>query len=291
MSNSTNTKDYCTRCQQKTNHKLLYTFKEYSTEDEINWEDNHDVIQCLGCEKLQFRNRFSHEDMYFYNIDGDIEYYEESKYFPRNIQDHAYIKNIYSLPDKLRVVYNETIEALRNSCYLLSGVGLRAIIEAVCLDQNISGRNLEVKINNLVKNKLITEKDGSRLHSIRFLGNDSVHEMDVPKEEKLRVALDIVEHLLKNLYLIDIDANLHLDTMITQYEDFKSLLLIAFRNKTILKGEEKTIKEVIQKDFRRIETTYLSNFINQIKNEIQNNIITSIIIGKFDNNQQYFIKN
>ena len=47
------------------------------------------------------------------------------------------------------------------------------------------------KINNLEKGKFITERDSSRLHSIRFLGNDSVHEMDVPNEKKLRMLIVI----------------------------------------------------------------------------------------------------
>ena len=122
------------------------------------------------------------------------------------------------------------VYSLKNNCYLLSGVGLRAVIEAVCIEQSITGRNLEVKINNLVKNKLITEKDANRLHSIRFLGNDSVHEMDVPNEAKLRAAIEIVEHMLKNLYLIDIEASEHLDTIISNYDDFKALFLRKYRN-------------------------------------------------------------
>jgi hypothetical protein len=286
-----NTKDYCPNCQQITNHKCLFVVNETSDDDaDFHWEQNYETIQCLGCENIQFRNRFSNEDMVIYGEHGAEGSYDESKYYPKSLSNHSLVKNLYHLPDKLRIVYIETIEGLKNNCYLLAGVGLRAIIEAICLDQNITGRNLEIKINNLVRNKLITEKDGNRLHSIRFLGNDSVHEMEVPKEEKLRIALDIAEHLLKNLYLIDIDVNKHLDTIISEYEDFKNLVIRKFRASTVNNGDEKSIKEILKKDFRRIETNYLTNFTNQLIVEVQNNLTTIISVGKIENNEQYFIK-
>jgi len=287
-----NTKDYCPNCQQITNQKCLFNVSERSEYNaDFHWEQNYETIQCLGCENIQFRNRYTHEDMFRYTEDGHEESFDESKYYPKNLAHHILLKNQYHLPEKIRIVYGETLEALINDCYLLAGVGLRAIIEAICLDQTIPGRNLEVKINNLVKNKLITEKDGKRLHSIRFLGNDSVHEMDVPKLEKLRIALDIAEHLLKNLYLIDIDVNEHLDTIISEYEDFKNLVLRKFRSTLIIQNQEISIKDVLKKDFRRIEGPYLQNFITRIVDEIQNNLISSISIGRLDNNQQLFIKN
>lgn len=151
------TKDYCPSCQQITNHKCLFTVSESSEHDsDFHWEQNYETIQCLGCENIQFRNRFSNEDMYRHTEDGYEEPYDESKYYPKNLNNHFLLKNIYELPSKLRIVYIETIEALKNNCYLLAGIGLRAIIEATCLDQGILGRTLEIKINNLVRNKLIT---------------------------------------------------------------------------------------------------------------------------------------
>lgn len=289
---TSNSKDYCPNCQQITNHKCLFNVSEGSDHDsDFHWEENYETIQCLGCENIQFRNRYYNEHMYTYTDEGDEVPYSVSKYFPKTLTNHSLVKNIYHLPNKLRIVYIETIEALKNNCYLLAGVGLRAIIEAICLDQSISGRNLEVKINNLVRNKLITEKDGKRLHSIRFLGNDSVHEMDVPKEEKLRVALEIAEHLFKNLYLIDIEISQHLDTIISEYEDFKNLVIRKIRATTIPVGDELNIKEILKKDYRRVESSYLSNFITQLVDDIGNNLVDTLSVGKLDNNQQYFIKN
>ena len=292
--NNKTTKDYCPRCQLLTNHECLFEKEIHSSneDDDFHWSEGFDVIQCLGCENIQFRTRNSDENMIdFDEYTGEEKYYEDLKYYPLNLMNHNVLKHLYYLPSRIRVVYIETIEALKNNCYLLSGVGLRAVIEAVCIEQSIAGRNLEIKINNLVKNKLITEKDANRLHSIRFLGNDSVHEMEVPKEAKLRAAIEIIEHMLKNLYLIDIEASEHLDTIISNYDDFKGLFLRKYRNSSFAVADEKNIKEVLQKDYRRIESTYLANFTQQLIDEINSGIITTLSIGKLDNNNQYFIKN
>ena len=76
--------------------------------------------------------------------------------------------------------------------------------------------------------------------------------MDVPNEAKLRAAIEIVEHMLKNLYLIDIEASEHLDTIISNYDDFKALFLRKYRNTTFAVGDEKNIKEVLQKTLEEL---------------------------------------
>lgn len=290
-------KDYCPNCYQNTNHRSL--FKEnISSKDfeDFRWTKDYEVIKCEGCENIQYKTTYSDESMTAYDPHTDDEVdFSDHNYYPRNLKGHKVLKNIYYIPDKIRIVYIETIEAMKNNCYLLSAVGLRAIIEAICLEQNIMGRNLELKINNLSRNKLITEKDSNRLHSIRFLGNDSVHEMEVPKEDKLNIALKIVESLIDNLYLIDIDANMHLDTIITDYEKFRNLFLRRFI--PMAQNEEKSIKELLGKDYRRIETSYVANFTQQIIDEINNNIIGNISVGNIKNSTvenspvQHFFKN
>lgn len=292
-------KDYCPICKQNTNHTSLFnTSKSSHHRDDFQWSEDYDIIKCNGCDNIQFRMTYSDESMVAYSQEDEYEYevqYDEKRYFPKNLRGHAMLSNQYEIPSKIRVVYNETVEAMKNSCYLLSGVGLRAIIEAICIEQNISGRNLEQKINNLLKNKLITDKDANRLHSIRFLGNDSVHEMEVPKEDKLTIALRIIESLINNLYLIDIEANKHLDTIINDYDTFRNLIVRKFVS--VIKNDEKSIKEVLGKDYRRIEQSYLPNFTQQIIDDINNGNIGIISIGNIKNSSkentpvQHFMKN
>ena len=286
-------KDYCPNCGIPTNHDVLYSAKTTSSSDDFGWHQNYEIIKCRGCDNIQFRTIYGDESMVGYNQEtGEDGYYTESKYYPLNIVGHKRIANSHHMPEKIRIVYNESLEALKGNCYLLSAVGLRAVIEAICIDQSIPGRNLEQKINNLSKQKLITERDGKRLHSIRFLGNDSVHEMEVPQKFKIIIALDIIENLIKNLYIIDLIAKQHLDTIIDTYEDFKNFIN---KNTFNLKpGDEKSIQEILGKNIRRIENSYLSNFIQELIEDINNGIIPHLSIGKVtgsgESSMQYFIK-
>jgi len=274
-------KDYCPICGIPTNHTILFDKKTRSThQDDFQWHENYQTIQCNGCDNIQFKTVYGDESM-FSGYEEEYHYYEDKKYYPLAINGHETLKHYFSIPDKIRIVYLETLETIKSNSYLLSGVGLRAIIEAIALEQKIPGKTLEQKINNLLKNKLITERDANRLHSIRFLGNDSVHEMEVPKESKIRIALDIAEHLLTNLYLIDIEANRHLDTIINNFEDFKNLLLRKFFKAN--SGDEKSVREIFGKSFRRIESAYISNFTQQIIDEINNGTINVISIGEIKN--------
>jgi hypothetical protein len=285
-------KEYCPLCQQTTNHKWLFNIKQKSESgDEFRWRKDYHVMECLGCENKQFKLVYSDESMVRFDEGDGYEYqYEEIHYFPAHLRNHSLLEYTYMLPYKLRIVYTETVEALRNNCYLLSAVGLRAIIEAICLEQKIAGRNLETKINNLVKNNLITKNDANRLHSIRFQGNDSVHDIDVPNEEKLRIALEILEHLIKNLYLIDFVANQHLDLIITNYDKFKSLVLRKLVVEEFEPNSELTLKDILGKDFRRIEVAYLNNFVQQLIQEINEGTLSTIALGTNKNDKQYFIK-
>lgn len=289
-------KDYCPKCKLLTNHTSLHK-TTISEEDQHadHWTKDFEVISCNGCDNIQFRTVFFDEYMRGWDDFNNVEYfYDDKKYYPGNLISHQTIKNEFHIPSQIRIVYLETLKAMINGCYILSGVGLRAAIEAVCLEENIKGRSLEVKINNLEKGKLITEKDASRLHSIRFLGNDSVHEMEVPNEKKLRIALDIVENLIKNLYLIDIEANQHLDTIISTFEEFKTLLLK--KSKVLKPGDEKSIKEILGKTFRRIEPTYVINFTQEFIDEINTGKILPLSVGSIKKSSvetqsvQHFVK-
>ena len=38
------------------------------------------------------------------------------------------------------------------------------------------------------------------LHALRFIGNEAVHQLTAPPEDDLKVAIEIVEHTIENLY-------------------------------------------------------------------------------------------
>lgn len=284
-------RNYCSFCKNETKHTIL--FERIFEGDFQEYKIHKQTVECLGCEYVSFRIEEHafwdiNPDAFYYNEDDEeIEIEGEEKYkidietFPYNLTGHSQLKNLYNVPNQIRSVYDQTILAFKGKSYLLAGVGFRAIIEAICIQEKIKGRNLEIKINNLAKNRLITERESERLHTIRFLGNDSVHEMEIPKEGKLFLVLDIIENLLKNLYILDKEAKSILDTIITEYSDFEDFLWSC--SEKLNEKEDKTLKEILGKHIRRIKID-LENVEKIVISRINSKHIEFLKLGEIKNN-------
>jgi hypothetical protein len=115
------------------------------------------------------------------------------------VSDQALII-IYQL--KVARIYNETHSALCNKMPILAGIGIRVLIEAICKEKTASGKNLEEKIDSLVSMEVLTKDGAEILHSLRILGNIAAHEVASQSDDKLAVAMDVVEHLLNGVYIL-----------------------------------------------------------------------------------------
>jgi hypothetical protein len=247
MTNKT-VSNYCSICRHDTKHQVLFELKEKTKYGE--YETLKQTVECLGCENKSFRIEEHRYWDTFEDALGNERYRLEIQLFPNCLKGHTEVRAIYNVPEKIREVYNQTILAFKGRSNLLTGVGFRAVIEAICIQEKIKGSNLEIKINNLAKNRLITDREAERLHSIRFIGNDSVHEMEVPNDSKLFLVLEIIENLLKNLYIIDAQAKSVLDTIIKNYTDFEDLLWRC--SSKLRETEQYNIKQILGKHIRRI---------------------------------------
>lgn len=112
-----------------------------------------------------------------YDEEGSAIYPTRYMTYPFHQQIAKGLTDLWSVPENISAAYKETLTALNNKCFLLAAAGFRMVIEAVCKENNVQGKSLETKINNLAKDGIIIKHDRDRLHSIRFMGNDSVHLM------------------------------------------------------------------------------------------------------------------
>lgn len=241
-------KSECRECNGLTNHIVKAIECTSYSSDEFSYSDEFAIVQCLGCETLSFRKEYTDSESFSYDDHNDG---YSIKIYPSPKKVHQPLADQWMLPASISLVYNESVNALIAGCNVLAGIGFRTIIEAVCLDKKVIGRDLETKINNLSKKGFITQPESARLHSIRFIGNDSAHEMKIPKPGQPELVLHIIENLLSNLYIIDNRAKEQLESIITDYTEFVVLL-----NKAIKKfpaGEEISLYKVFGKDFRRIK--------------------------------------
>ena len=168
-----------------------------------DWHDKHQLIQCRGCKSLSYRIASSNSEDYDVDEEG-VRYYiqTEKLYPPRMVGSKGFGDEAIFLPEKVRKIYDETLTALSINAPILAAIGLRALLEAVCKAKDAEGKDLFAKIDSLVEKRVLTPAGATILHKIRTLGNEAAHEVKPHSERQLSVAFDIVEHLLKDVFIL-----------------------------------------------------------------------------------------
>jgi hypothetical protein len=262
-------KYFCRNCGDDRNHKLIYKHElEEKNGNIVNFIQNYMIIECLGCDCISFlRVGFDPDEIDFqYDI------------FPNYLKDGKELKNQNYIPKKIRYIYQETISALKSDSKILAAGGLRAIIEATCNHLDIGNGDLQKKIDSLHNKGHISRGESDRLHSIRFIGNDALHDMEIPKEEQLYALLDIVNQLLAHLFINDRKLSQSVETMVKTYMKFKILLFQSFCEDMI--NKELTLKQILSKKTRRLTKENFIEFEKRLKEDIKERKIKYLEIVK-----------
>ncbi len=194
----------CQKCAGRTTHKALVTVDVRGSEGQyFDWSDDHQIVQCLGCKSLSFRIASSNSEDYYPISEDEYEYGVAEKLYPPRLEGRRGLGNdTMYLPVKVRPIYDETLIALSVQALILAAIGLRALIEAVCAEKEAKGADLFKRIDNLVEQRVLTPASATILHKIRALGNAAAHEAKPHSEKQLALAMDIVEHMLKDVYIL-----------------------------------------------------------------------------------------
>lgn len=269
-------KVHCIECKGKRNHESLYRKNTGSTypeqeEGEIPWSKQYHIIKCFGCDNISFMTIYSDQSMIHYTSYDEYEYYEEVEVYPQFLEKGQKLEHTYHLPKKIKDIYIETLSALKAKAYILTAGGFRTIIESVCTDLEIPSNrtSLQKRIDKLHTGGHLTKNDADRLHSIRFIGNDSLHRTEAPKKENLYLVLDIVNNLLSNLYITDKIIKGNLSTMIKTNLEFGVFLSTKITHEMV--NKELTLKQLMGDDIRRIYEEDLNKFESDLVEEIKNN--------------------
>ncbi len=127
---------------------------------------------------------------------------ERIEIYPSRIAGRQKLREARFLPHDVSQIYNETHLALCNKQPILAVIGIRALVETVCKEKNEAGKDLEKRIDNLVEIEILTRGNAELLHSLRILGNEAAHEVKIQPEQTLSLAMDVVEQLLNNVYIL-----------------------------------------------------------------------------------------
>lgn len=284
-------KYFCRNCKGVRNQSELHKVERRGGDDDgyFQWIDRYLIIECNGCETVSFLNIYGDTEMSQHNDEGYQDYYDDEFIYPYSLEKSFEIENLLYLPEKIRIIYSETINALKANSYILTAGGLRAIIEALCNHLKIRKDNLEERINLLNKKGHLTVSESKRLHSIRFLGNDALHEIAKPKKEHLYILLDIINHLLVNLFINDKKIKGKIETLIDSYEDFLRLVKNKITKEMI--NQEYSLIQIIDESKRLFPKGKIAELEIQLIEEISKKNLTFLkLVSKGDDNKYKVIE-
>lgn len=194
----------CAACgHQHRKHRILHEKIEHFYDDPDGpplYKEFHRFVECMGCETVKYVT--SKVDL--------MDQYDEGEYnfkvypdAPGTIQRRiSAIQDDEHIPESVWKMYKETIDALNADIRTLAGGGLRATVEAICIDSGIKSGNLQDKINELAKKNLLTTTQAELLHEERYIGNAALHELETPTARDIEDGLGIVEGLINTIYIL-----------------------------------------------------------------------------------------
>jgi hypothetical protein len=197
-------KIYCNRCRQITNHRLVGEHR-YREEDLFFGDEEEYIYRlwiCAGCEEGTLESGHAFLGGVYGQISEDGNQLWSQDFYPKRSRQDLAAKVFIKLKPKLGKIYKETIGCFNNGSLVLCSAGLRALLEGVCDDKRVRGKNLRDKIDNLqplLANKNIIKN----LHHFRFTGNQAVHQLEAPTQADTKLAIEVMEDLLNFLYELD----------------------------------------------------------------------------------------
>ncbi len=198
----------CRNCHVETRHRVLQSVdisgREYSRgELYFAYDDSYQIVQCQGCDDISFRQvHFNSEDFEHDPETDEVVSAATINVYPNRVSGRHKLRQAHFLPFEVSRIYSETHAALCSKQPILAGIGIRALVEAVCQLEEAEGSNLEKKIDSLMTRGILTKAEAEHLHSMRILGNTAAHEVKPHSEIMLSLAMDVVEHLLTTVYIL-----------------------------------------------------------------------------------------
>jgi hypothetical protein len=125
-----------------------------------------------------------------YSPERNNKYIREPKYF-------------LHIDDKLKTTYIEIVKASNNNLNTVCSMGIRALLEGVCIQEGISDQDawgLKKKIEFLKEKNNIPEGIIEALMSLKFIGDDAAHRLMPSDKDGIILSINVIEALLTHLY-------------------------------------------------------------------------------------------
>lgn len=217
----------CPTCERDNQRGELLTSVSKTGEEDcghgnsISWGLRYETVKCCGCESVFFREiSWNSEDLeHDYDENGrTITWANETiTLFPEPKKERNTIRDFHLLPQSIQDIYKETVVSLESGQLVLTGIGIRAILETICKDKGTKGK-LVSQIGQLHTKGVLSKNGADLLHKLRILGNASAHDIKPHGTLQLSLALDVLDNLLLNVYVLEHHSKLAFPSATTDNE-------------------------------------------------------------------------
>lgn len=230
---------YCLNCKTEIKHEFLIGLETQEIYDEENYYSEHDLLRCINCESITYRiDTYSDGDMIqIHDEFGELEWIRDSRpvYYPTRDKELANTSHIINLlPDNIQDTFNEVVTALNNKLEILSGLGLRTLLEQIC-KHFIKDDDLGGILKKFEEEGYISTKQRSLLDDIRYIGNDAAHRAESNSIKKHKLSLSILMNLIQLLFAY------------YKYEEPEKTLKTGVRLKKSPRGETPKVRDTTHK--------------------------------------------
>src|SRR5690606_15955626 len=162
-------------------------------------------LVCCGCDTATLQEKWRCSGMCDHNGDDVYSY----SYYPTrtNLKERE-LKRFHHVDQKLNDSYREIITAFQHGLEIVTAMGVRALLEGICVIEGIDDKvawGLSQKIEKLKTSSKIPASIIDGLNRPKLIGDDAVHLLIATDKHTLSQSIDLLESLLTHLYESRID--------------------------------------------------------------------------------------
>ena len=191
-------KIHCSRCTGETSHQKL--FDEYVGERKWLIDAEHDawfydgyqytLFKCAGCSNVVLRKAYECSEI-------DPRDYDDSYitwHPPKAIKQPQ--KWYRKLPKGEQELLNEVLISMNTSCFTVSAMGLRAILDMFIVRSVGDSGSFKAKLNKMVTQGFLSARQVEIIEPVLNLGSAASHRGYTPDSESIQYTFDVIENLL-----------------------------------------------------------------------------------------------
>jgi hypothetical protein len=201
-------KIYCNSCGRETNHDVKSTHEQSYEEiydncgqKFLSYYENtqYGFLVCRGCDTATLEEQWTCSGMY----ENEEQVYAYDYHPKRKNLGGRQAKRFHHVDKKLDDTYKEIITAFQQGLAIVTAMGVRALLEGVCVLEGIDDqvtRSLAKKIEKLKEVSNMPNGIIDGLNSLKFIGDDAAHRLSVADKDTLSLSIDLLESLLNHMY-------------------------------------------------------------------------------------------